>query len=77
VATRAVGAAPQLITYGDDGAWVTLRDDSEVVRLDGRLRVSARVPVETNPFALAVGGSRVFVASLYGDVVQAVQQTAG
>jgi hypothetical protein len=77
VATRAVGSAPQLITFGDGGAWVTLRDDSEVVRLDTRARVTARVPVETNPFALSIGGSRVYVASLYGDVVQAVAPEAG
>ena len=29
-----VGAGPQLIAYGDGGAWVSLRDTSEVVRVD-------------------------------------------
>jgi hypothetical protein len=67
-----VGAAPQLITYGDGGAWVSLRDTSEVVRVDRSPATTARVRTAANPFALAFQGNRLFVASLFDDVVQAV-----
>ena len=67
-----VGAAPQLIAYGDGGAWVSLRDTSEVVRVDRTPATTARVRTAANPFALAFAGNRLFVASLFDDVVQAV-----
>jgi DNA-binding beta-propeller fold protein YncE len=67
-----VGPAPQLITYGDAGAWVSLRDASEAVRVDRRPSATARVRTAANPFALAFAGGRLFVASLFDDVVQAV-----
>jgi len=68
----AVGAAPQLVAYGDGGAWVSLRDTSEVVRVDRSPATTARVKTAANPFALAFGQSRLFVASLFDDVVQSV-----
>ena len=67
-----VGAAPQLIAYGDGGAWVSLRDTSEVVRVDRSPATTARVKTAANPFALAFANARLFVASLFDDVVQAV-----
>jgi hypothetical protein len=67
-----VGAAPQLITYGAGAAWVSLRDASEVVRVDRSPAATARVKTAANPFALAFAGNRLFVASLFDDVVQAV-----
>jgi streptogramin lyase len=67
-----VGAAPQLIAYGDGGAWVTLRDTSEVVRVDRSPATTARVRTAANPFALAFADRRLFVASLFDDVVQVV-----
>jgi protein kinase-like protein len=67
-----VGPAPQLITYGGGGAWVTLRDTSEVVRVDRSPATTARVKTAANPFALAFADDRLFVASLFDDVVQAV-----
>jgi DNA-binding beta-propeller fold protein YncE len=73
----AVGAAPQLIAYGDGGAWVSLRDTSEVVRVDRTPATTARVRTAANPFALAVAGDRLFVASLFDDVVQAVIPSVG
>ena len=72
VGAVAVGAAPQLVAYGDGGAWVSLRDTSEVVRVDRHPAATARVKTAANPFALAFGRSRLFVASLFDDVVQAV-----
>jgi hypothetical protein len=68
----AVGESPQLITYGDGGAWVSLRDSSEVVRVDRSPAVTARVRTAANPFALAFADGRLFVASLFDDVVQSV-----
>jgi DNA-binding beta-propeller fold protein YncE len=67
-----VGAAPQLIAYGDGGAWVSLRDTSEVVRVDRSPATTARVKTAANPFALAFANARLFVASLFDDVVQSV-----
>ena len=67
-----VGAGPQLIAYGDGGAWVSLRDTSEVVRVDRSPQTTARVKTAANPFALAFADARLFVASLFDDVVQAV-----
>ena len=67
-----MGQAPQLIAYGDGGAWVTLRDTSEVVRVDRTPATTARVRTAPNPFALAFADGRLFVASLFDDVVQAV-----
>ncbi len=67
-----VGAAPQLIAYGDGGAWVSLRDTSEVVRVDRSPATTARVKTAANPFALAFANDRLFVASLFDDVVQSV-----
>jgi hypothetical protein len=67
-----VGAAPQLIAYGDGGAWVSLRDTSEVVHVDRSPATTARVKTAANPFALAFADARLFVASLFDDVVQAV-----
>jgi DNA-binding beta-propeller fold protein YncE len=73
----AVGAGPQLIAYGDGGAWVSLRDTNEVVRVDRTPATTARVRTAANPFALAVAGDTLFVASLFDDVVQAVSPSAG
>ncbi len=70
----AVGPAPQLIVYGDGGGWVSLRDTSEVVRVDRSPAATARVRTAANPFALAFAGDRLFVASLFDDVVQAVRR---
>jgi hypothetical protein len=67
-----VGAAPQLVAYGDGGAWVSLRDTSEAVRVDRTPAATARVKTAANPFAVAFAGRRLFVASLFDDVVQAV-----
>jgi DNA-binding beta-propeller fold protein YncE len=67
-----VGAAPQLIAYGDGGAWVSLRDTSEVVHVDRSPATTARVKTAANPFALAFANARLFVASLFDDVVQSV-----
>jgi DNA-binding beta-propeller fold protein YncE len=67
-----VGEGPQLITYGDGGAWVSLRDSSEVVRVDRSPAATARVRTAANPFALAFADGRLFVASLFDDVVQSV-----
>ncbi len=67
-----VGSAPQLIVSGGGGAWVSLRDTSEVVRVSRSPATTARVRTAANPFALAFAKNRLFVASLFDDVVQAV-----
>jgi streptogramin lyase len=67
-----VGEAPQLIAYADGAAWVTLRDTSEVVRVDRTPSTTARVRVAANPFALAFADGRLYVASLFDDVVQTI-----
>jgi len=72
VGRATVGESPQLIAYGDGGAWVSLRDSSEVVRVDRSPAATARVGTAANPFALAFADGRLFVASLFDDVVQSV-----
>jgi hypothetical protein len=77
VATTSVGPAPQLVAFGGGAAWVTVRDSSQVVRVDPAMQVTARVPTATNPFALAWSRGVLYVASLYEDVVQAVTARGG
>jgi DNA-binding beta-propeller fold protein YncE len=72
-----VGPAPQLITYGDGAAWVSVRDTNAVVRVDRSPAETASVDTAANPFAVAFAGGRLYVASLFDDVVQAVTARAG
>jgi hypothetical protein len=60
------------VAYGDGAAWVSMRDTSEVVRVDRSPAAGARVRTAANPFGVAFANGRLFVASLFDDVVQSV-----
>ena len=63
--------SPRGVALLEGDAWITLRDQRQVVRVDGRSgEIVARIEVEGEPWPIAAGAGAVWVAELEGRLLR-------
>jgi DNA-binding beta-propeller fold protein YncE len=67
----ALPGAPRGVAFADGDVWVTLRDQRQVVRIDGGTgEVVGRIELEGEPWPIASGAGAVWVAELGGRLLR-------